>query len=250
MTEDSAQPIKYFPNQIGNWYNAGMQIPEEKIREAMAHTTSNMKAAQYLEVSYPTYKKYAKGYVDMETGKTLFDLHQNQAMKGIVGRTWVGGKMRINWDNILQKNQKYSPERLVKLKANLIEHQKLEEKCYRCSFNERRVEDNKSPLLLNFKNGDKTDWRIQNLEFVCYNCSYLHCLDFYEDSVIEKVETLSMIAPQGKKERKEFYQLDDFYLDHIKKLGFEDHSINKESAEKAENNEKTKDDGLDLVDYV
>jgi hypothetical protein len=246
------QPKK-FPNQIGNWFNAGMQIPEEKIREAMSKTTSNMKAAEYLEVSYPTYKKYAKGYVDMETGKTLFALHQNRAMKGVVGRTWVGGKLRWNWDNILQENQRSNPERIAKLKEKLLEHEKLEQRCYRCTFNEKRVEDSKSPLMLNFKNGDKTDWRIQNLEFVCYNCAYLHCLDFYEDSVIEKVETLSMIAPQGKSERKQFYQLDDFYLDHIKKLGLQD-TINKESAVKAEEEKSgylDEDDGLlDFVDYV
>jgi len=241
---------KYFPNQVGNWYNAGLQIPEEKIREAMSKTTSNMKAAQYLEVSYPTYKKYAKGYVDMETGKTLFELHQNQAMKGIVGRTWVGGKMRLNWDNILSQNQKATPERIQKLKDNLKQHNKLEERCYRCDFDERRVEDNKCPLILNFKNGDKTDWRIQNLEFVCYNCAYLHCLDFYEDSVIEKVETLSMTAPQGKKERKDFYELDDFYLDHIKKLGItteEDRTpVEAQKKEKVTNT----DDFSDLIDYV
>lgn len=239
---------KYFENQVGNWFYAGMQIPEEKIREAMANTTSNLKAAEYLEVSYPTYKKYAKGYVDFETGKTLFEIHQNQAMKGVVGRTWVKGKIRMNWENILRQNQKATPERILKLKDSLIEYQKLEYKCYRCLFEQRRVEDGKSPLILNFKNGDKTDWRIQNLEFVCYNCAHLHCLDFYEDSVVEKVETLSMIAPQGKKERKTFYDLDDFYLDHIKKLGLQD-TINKESIEKAESNQKLEEDGMDFVDY-
>lgn len=227
-----------------------MQIPEEKIREAMANTTSNKKAAQYLEVSYPTYKKYAKGYVDMETGKTLFEIHQNQAMKGVIGRSWVGGKRRFNWDNILQQNQKATPERLTRLKQSLIDNEKLEYRCYRCNFKETRVEDGKCPLLLNFKNGDKTDWRVQNIELVCYNCAYLHCLDFYEDSVIEKVETLTMISPQGKKERKEFYELDDFYIDHIKKLGLDTEDLNKESVEKADKGLKIEDDGLELVDFV
>lgn len=248
--EENKDYIKYFANQVGNWYHAGIQIPEEKIREAMANTTSNKKAAQYLEVSYPTYKKYAKAYVDMETGKTLFELHLNRAMKGVVGRTWISGKFRVNWDNILRPNQKATPERIAKLRSQLLEYNKLEERCYRCNFESRRVEDNKCPLILNFKNGDKSDWRIQNIEFVCYNCAFLHCLDFYEDSVVEKVETLSMLAPQGKKERKLFFELDDFYVDHIKKLGIKEQELNKESVYKAENDEKVEENGSEFIDYV
>jgi hypothetical protein len=241
---------KKFENQIGNWVYKGIELTEEDIRKAMANSTSNKKAAEFLEVSYPTYKKYAKAYRDLETGKSLFDLHMNQAMKGVIGRSWVGGKQRINWENILQPNQKYSPERIQKLKDNLIVHEKLEEKCNRCGFEERRVEDNKIPILLNFKNGDKSDWRIQNMEFVCYNCSFLHCLDFYEDSVVEKVETISLNLPQAKQEKKEFYQLDSFYIDHIKKLGVELDNLNKDSIEKADTNYKSSDDLSDLVDYV
>jgi len=243
MSED---PIKY--GERKDWYTNGLQIPEERIREAMSKTPSNKKAAQYLEVSYPTYKKYAKAYVDMETGKTLFDLHQNQAGRGIVGRTWVGGKMRLNWDNILRPNQRATPERIEKLKHNLKQHQKLEEKCYRCNFNERRVEDNKIPLILNFKNGDKTDWTVQNLEFVCYNCAYLHCLDFYEDSVVDKVEKLSILAPQGRKDRQKFLELDDFYMDHVNKLGISIEDL--PSQEKNITNSDIKDDFSDFIDYV
>lgn len=239
-----------FSKRPPNWYAQSMQIPEEKIREAMANTTSNKKAAQYLDVSYPTYKKYAKSYVDMETGKTLFQLHMNTAMKGVIGRTWVGGKTRVNWENILRTNQKATQERVIRLRNSLLQYKKLEYKCYRCGFDHTRVEDGKSPLMLSFKNADKTDWRIHNLEMVCYNCAYLHCLDFYEKSIVERVEALSLTAPQGKKDRKKFYELDDFYLDHIKKLGFKPEEINQESAEKAANNIKNEDDGSDLVDFV
>lgn len=241
---------KRFENQVGNWVYKGLEITEEEVRRAMANTTSNKKAAEFLEVSYPTYKKYAKAYKDLETGKSLFDIHMNQAMKGVIGRTWVGGKQRLNWENILLPNQKYSPERVQKLKANLLIHGKLEEKCYRCGFDHKRVEDNKVPLIINFKNGDKTDWRIQNIEFVCYNCSFLHCLDFFEESVVDKVETISLAVPQARQEKKEFYQLDDFYIDHIKKLGLELDDINKESVEKADKSFKSSDGLSDLIDYV
>lgn len=241
---------KYFENQLGNWVYKGYEITEEEIRRAMANTTSNQKAADFLEVTYPTYRKYAKAYKDLETGKSLFEIHKNQAMKGVLGRTWVGGQQRINWENILRSDQKATPERLLKLKKNLVEYKKLDERCYRCEFETKRVEDSKVPLIMNFKNGDKSDWRIQNIEFVCYNCAFLHCLDFFEDSVVEKVETIAMIAEQGKKEKKEFYQLDDFYVSHIKKLGMEVDHLNKESVEKADKALKSTEDFSDFVDYV
>lgn len=232
---------------IGNWLYKGYEITEEEIRRAMAATKSNREAAKFLEVSYPTWKKYAKAYRDQETGKTLFELHYNASLKGVVGRSWVGGKIRYNWDNILIENQRLNPERLFKLKDQLVKYEKLEERCYRCDFSTRRLEDEKIPLMLNFKNGDKTNWKIQNLEFVCYNCAFLYCLDFYEDSVIKKVESLSISAEQGRKEKKEFFQLDDFYLDHIRQIGLEmsDEEIlevtNKEKADTGEN---------DFIDFV
>ena len=175
------------PNKQPWWYQ-GKMLTEEQILEAMSKTTSNAKAAEYLEVSYGTYKKYAKLYRDSHTGKSLFDTHLNHAMKGVIGRTWVGGKMRVNWDNTLREGQLATHNRLEKLKHGLIESKKLELKCYRCGFDQHRVEDNKVPLIMNFKSGDKSDWRIQNIEMVCYNCAYLHCLDFYSDDVIYKVQ--------------------------------------------------------------
>lgn len=203
-----------------NWFYAGLELSEDDIRRSMSATKSCKEAAAYLEVSYPSWKKYARSYRDQETGKTLFDMHKNESMKGIIGRSWVGGKTpRVNWEAILVPNQRVNPERLTKLKAGLLEHEKLEEKCYRCHFEEERIEDHKKPLLLNFKNGDKSDWKIQNIELVCYNCAFLHCLDFYEDDVVRKVETLAMNAIPGKMARKQFYQLDDFYIDHLNKLG-------------------------------
>jgi hypothetical protein len=238
--------------QRKEWVHLGLQLTEDQIREAMSKTTSNKKASQYLDVSYPTYKKYAKMYRDWDTGKTLFELHMNEAMKGVVGRTWIGGKPRMNWDNILRENQKATPERLLKLKQSLIDYNKLECRCYRCNYNQQRIEDHKVPLLLNFKNGDKTNWKMQNIEFVCYNCAFVYALDFFDESVTRTVESYMINAKQGKKEKSEFYQLDDFYLDYIKKLGIELDHLNKDSVEKADTIQvsERQDDVNDLIDYL
>jgi hypothetical protein len=58
-------------------------ITKEQILAAQARTKSNKAASRYLHISYNHYKKYAKTYKDQETGKSLFELHLNQAGKGI-----------------------------------------------------------------------------------------------------------------------------------------------------------------------
>ena len=50
-------------------------LTESQIRYAMYNTYSNQQAARFLNLAYNTYKKYAKSYIDTETGLTLFQLH-------------------------------------------------------------------------------------------------------------------------------------------------------------------------------
>jgi hypothetical protein len=62
---------------------AALDIPESDIRYAMENTKSNAEAARFLKVSFTTYKKYARLYVDRDSGKTLYELHKNQFGVGI-----------------------------------------------------------------------------------------------------------------------------------------------------------------------
>lgn len=73
--------------------------------------------------------------------------------------------------------------------------------------------------MLHFKNNNKTDWRIENLEFVCYNCSFVYSLDFFKESMIENLEATPLESEAYKQELQDFTQLDDFYLDFIKQSG-------------------------------
>ena len=57
-------------------------LTENVIRNAMKHTQSNFQAARYLNITIETYRKYAKLYVDLETGKNLYELHKNNSGKG------------------------------------------------------------------------------------------------------------------------------------------------------------------------
>ena len=83
---------------------AAMNIAETEIRYAMEHTKSNSEAARFLKVSFNTYKKYSKMYIDRETGKTLFELHKNPYGVGISKINQRANKGIYNIADILQGN--------------------------------------------------------------------------------------------------------------------------------------------------
>ena len=39
-----------------------------------------------------------------------------------------------------------------------------------CGYSESRITDGKVPLILAFKDGDRSNHVLENLEIVCYNC--------------------------------------------------------------------------------
>lgn len=160
------------------WKNKAYNLTESQIRYAMRNTGSNLAASRFLKISYGTYKKYAKMYIDEETGEDLFELHKNQSGKGMRKRfrSRYGGKKKLK--EILEGKHPTFPWR--KLKNRLIRDGFKAEECELCGFNERRVTDYTVPLILIWKNGDKRDHRAENLELVCYNCYYLTHSDLYE----------------------------------------------------------------------
>lgn len=153
-------------------YRPRLNLTEREIRDAMKYTTSNKDAARYLGVSYSAYQKYAKLYRDEQTDKTLYELHKNKSGKGThkrsVGATKYSGLQALH--EILQGKH---PQYRGNLKARLIKEGILAEQCNICGFEERRITDDTVPLILAYKDGDKTNHHIDNLEFTCYNCFYL-----------------------------------------------------------------------------
>ena len=107
-------------------------ITKEQLLNAMKMTKSNMSAARFLGISYMHYKRYAKLFVDEESGKTLFELHKNQSGKGI--KKHLGGKdpdlKQLMDGEVFVKS--YS---LNRYKDRLIQEGYIEEKCNRCGHN-------------------------------------------------------------------------------------------------------------------
>ena len=154
-------------------------LTKEQILAAIAKTKSNAAAARYLNCSYVHYKKWAKIY-ESDTHDNLFEQHK-------------------------------------KIKYRLIAEGYLEEKCAMCGFQERRVLDYKIPLLLHFKDNNKQNYKLENIEFLCYNHYFLNVGDVFTDKQIEGIED-HVPVNQSKVE----WEVDDYHMQRLKELGLGD----------------------------
>lgn len=148
-----------------------MNLTEAQLRYAMKNSKSNSAAARFLNISLTTYQKYAKLYIDEETGKTLWDVHKNQKGKG-VKKPYNVGKGKYALEDIL--DGKYPEYSVHLLKKRLINNaDKLENfphECHSCGYNEKRLSDGTIPLVLDHIDEDWKNHKRENLRFLCYNC--------------------------------------------------------------------------------
>lgn len=187
-------------------------IPKEDILRAQKATRSNMAAARYLHISYNHYKKYAKMYKN-EEGVSLLEAHKNQEGKGIPKFLSSSGDDAPIMDLIEGRLpvEHFDPR---KIKHRLIYEGLIEEKCSMCNFSERRVTDGKVPLILNFKDGNKKNYNLDNIEFLCYNHSFL-----YAASPIEEKQAEAMEDYVSTKDAEPDWELDEYHIEHLKELG-------------------------------
>ena len=197
-------------------------LSKEQIIAAMSQTLSNRAAARYLNVSYIHYKKWAKLY-ESNTHDNLFEEHKNQCGKGIPKFLRGKGKEPALIDIIEGRvdASSFSPD---KIKYRLITEGHLLEECAVCKFNERRVNDYKIPLLLNFKDNNKKNYRKENIELLCYNHYFLTVGDIFTDKQIKGIEDHKPVN-QGNVE----WELDDYQLEQLEKLGLSDNDKDDEN---------------------
>ena len=211
---------------------------KDDILRAQKHTLSNRAAARYLGVSYNTYKKYAQLFVDNETGKTLFEKHLNPQGKGIKKHLGGYGKPKKNikapLEDVLEGRIDISHYTIDILKARLIQEGFLLEECNCCGFNERRVIDYKVPLVLNFKDKNKKNWKRDNLEFLCYNCYFLNIGNIWSDNQLKQMEDYTINDNTFNKDDEPIWDLDDTHIEHLKELGLWD----------------SKEDGNEFIDRI
>lgn len=188
-------------------------ISKEDCLRAMENTRSNRGAARFLRCSFVHYKKYARTYVDEASGITLFELHKNQAGVGIPKFLPNKGKKAPLKDLIagLLPITSFEP---AKIKQRLIFEGYLKEECSRCGFHEERITDNKIPLVLQFKDRNKVNYELSNIELMCYNCSFL-----YSVSPISDKQVLAMEDSVERLVVDFDWEVDDSMREHLESLG-------------------------------
>jgi hypothetical protein len=137
---------------------------ESEIRGAQLISISAADAARKLNVSYNTYKKWAKKY-------GIFDSFKNSSGKNVKKTHKNPNKGKYPLADILAGYYPTFPT--FRLKKKLFSSGYKKEECECCGFGEKRVSDNSIPLLLNYIDGNIKNKSLENLEILCYNCTYL-----------------------------------------------------------------------------
>jgi hypothetical protein len=192
---------------------AKKELFKDDILRAIRHTKSNRAAARYLGCSYQHYKPYAKLFNDDETGQNLFELHKNQCGKGIP-KFLPNRRREPNVKIIFEEGVGYESFTTTKIKIRGIAEGFLRDECYTCGCSERRVTDYKTPTLLNFKDGSKSNYILDNLEILCYNCYFLYVADPLTNDQIRHIETNQTVLAKPFE-----WELDDEALSNMKALG-------------------------------
>ena len=156
---------------MGSYISKPLHIPGRRlvltknmIIRAQENTKSASEAARWLDISYNTYKKWAKYY-------NIFEQHLNQSGIGIK-KGW--GSYKVSLDDILNgKKKMHSNYSFSKLKRRLIDEGYMVEECYNCSWNEERITDNKIPLHIDYDDGDRNNKSFDNLRLLCPNHYFL-----------------------------------------------------------------------------
>ena len=136
---------------------------QSEIEEAKKHSPFAAQQAKWLNVHVMTYKKYARMYGIYEPkpnakGKrNLFNVHAGKyPIHKILNGDFNGNPVISNW----------------MVRDKLIRGGIFPPKCNICGYDKRRITDRKIYILLDHKDGDMNNWKLDNLQLLCGNCTF------------------------------------------------------------------------------
>jgi len=187
-------------------------LSKEQCLAAMAKTHSVRACARYLNCSYQHLKKYLKLYKD-EEGVTLFDKQKNRHGKGIP-KFLKNNRREPHLADIVEGRANSASFDPHKIKWRLIQEGYLNDECYKCGYHERRVSDYQIPLVLNFKDNNKTNFGVDNIELLCYNCYFIYIGDLFNNKQLQGIEDYKTV---NKSEIE--WEVDDYTKQRLDELG-------------------------------
>jgi len=145
-----------------------------------ASTGGIIGACRVLGVSEVYFRKWAKILIPDE-----FNAFRNSALR-LKGKKVYGTRDVTKLPSYQQAVRVLEGSEQARVEWKTHPHQQLKrlikyglmiEKCAICGFDEQRITDYECPVLLDFLDGDKMNWKIDNLRVLCYNCYFLNVVD-------------------------------------------------------------------------
>lgn len=151
-------------------------ILESEILAAQSISKTGNQCAKNLGVHFNTYKKYAQMY-------GVYEKCLNRTGKGT---SKIKDPYKVNQpiDKILQN--KYPNAKHERVLDKLIRAELKRNECEICGFREKRITDDVVPLILCFKDANRQNFSLENLEICCFNCAH----NMHDAVVVKKPQYL------------------------------------------------------------
>jgi hypothetical protein len=144
----------------GKGYRPILQSEIEAVQKLSPFAAAH---ARMLGIAKCTYRKYAEMYgiynpKPNALGKrNLFDPSRGKyPLEKILSGELNGNPQLSDW----------------KVRDKIIRGGIVPPKCNICGYDKRRIGDNKLALLLDHKDGDEKNYKLENLQLLCYNCTF------------------------------------------------------------------------------
>ena len=192
-------------------------ITKEQLLLALNSTKSTSAAARYMGITFNTIRKWMRFYDSTTHSNLLEEYAYRGGGKGSGSPKFLSMRNEPKLLDIIEGRAPHSTYTAKRLKYRLVEEGYLPEECAQCGYCERRITDYKVPLLLRFKDKNKLNWRLDNLELDCYNCFFLHFGDTFNKYEIKHLED-TVNVPSTKLSEIVDMGMDDYTLERLKEI--------------------------------
>lgn len=192
-------------------------ITKEQLLIALNATKSTLAASRYMGVTYNTIRKWMRFYDSTTHSNLLEEYAYRGGGKGTGSPKFMSLRNEPKLIDIIEGRVTHNAYTAKRLKYRIVEEGYLPEECAQCGYCERRITDYKIPLLLRFKDKNKKNWRLDNLELNCYNCFFLHFGDTFNQYEIKHLEDVQYV-PQAKLTEIADMGMDDYTLERLKEI--------------------------------